>query len=109
MIRVAHRKHRRDGKGAHRCSARRPEKRLKRTEIERGWTTVTVMSAGANDHRRRRLPGTEHAIETTAPFFYAAVLAEAPCDTIVGVGEPIGNKISGVFLAARYPSFSNAG
>ena len=68
-----------------------------------------LLSAYKDEHAREVARLIEHAIETTAPFFYAAVLAEAPCDTIVGVGEPIGNKISGVFLAARYPSFSNAG
>ena len=68
-----------------------------------------LLSAYRDDHAREVARLIEHAIETTAPFFYAAVLKSEPYDTIVGVGEPLGGKIGGVFLAARYPTVSHAG
>lgn len=68
-----------------------------------------LLSAYMEDHAREVARLVEHAIETTAPFFYAAVLNNEPYDTIVGVGEPMGGKINGIFLAARYPTISHAG
>ncbi len=64
------------------------------------------LGAYSKAHAREVMRLLDHAIENTLPFFYAAVLKSPPRDTIVGMGEPSGNKIAGMFLAPRYPTIS---
>lgn len=50
----------------------------------------------------------DQAIDRASPFFYVAALNSKPRDMILGIGEPQGDRISGIFLAPRYPMVAHS-